>query len=328
MENNIVVTSRIRLARNLKNYKFPAKITAEEAERMVQEVSNAINRINLNYELTYIKDLSNIEKSSLVENHLISPALAEKEKAAFLLSEDKKVSIMLNEEDHIRIQTLSPGLSLNECWDLSNKIDDVIEETVDYAFDTELGYVTACPTNIGTGMRASVMVHLPALSITNQIEKLLYGVSQLGVAVRGVYGEGTKSIGHLYQISNQGTLGAGEETLIEKITQIVNQIIDKEVRLREHLKKYNFDEIEDEVYRAYGLLTNARRMTAEESMKLLSILKLGKEMDIIKLSKDMDVYRLMTMIQPNNIALKAGNGLSLKERDKNRAEMLRSEILQ
>ncbi len=326
--DNIVVTSRIRLARNLKNYKFPVKITSEEAEKVVQEVDNAIKRINLNYELTYMKDLNSTEKSALVENHLISPALAEKERAAFLLSQDKKVSIMLNEEDHIRIQTLSPGLSLKECWDLSNKIDDVIEESVDYAFDTELGYVTSCPTNMGTGMRASVMVHLPALSITNQIEKLLYGVSQLGVAVRGVYGEGTKSIGHLYQISNQGTLGAGEETLIEKITQIVNQIIEKEVRLREHLKKNNYDEIEDEVYRAYGLLTNARRMTAEESMKLLSILKLGKEMDIIELSRDMDVYRLMTMVQPSNIALKAGSGLSPKERDKYRADILRNEILQ
>ena len=326
--DNIVVTSRIRLARNLKNYKFPVKITSEEAEKVVQEVDNAIKRINLNYELTYMKDLNSTEKSALVENHLISPALAEKERAAFLLSQDKKVSIMLNEEDHIRIQTLSPGLSLKECWDLSNKIDDVIEESVDYAFDTELGYVTSCPTNMGTGMRASVMVHLPALSITNQIEKLLYGVSQLGVAVRGVYGEGTKSIGHLYQISNQGTLGAGEETLIEKITQIVNQIIEKEVRLREHLKKNNYDEIEDEVYRAYGLLTNARRMTAEESMKLLSILKLGKEMDIIELSRDMDVYRLMTMVQPSNIALKAGSGLSPRERDKYRADILRNEILQ
>lgn len=329
MDNkDIVVTSRIRLARNLKNYKFPVKITDEEAERMISEVSNAINRVNLNYKLTYMRDLSNLKKSALVENHLISLALAEKDRAAFLLSNDKKVSVMLNEEDHIRIQTISPGLSLKECWDLSNKIDDVIEESVDYAFDNELGYVTSCPTNIGTGMRASVMVHLPALSITNQIDKLLYGVSQLGVTVRGVYGEGTKSIGHLYQISNQGTLGAQEETLIEKITQIVNQIIEKEVRVREHLKNNNFDEIEDEVYRAYGLLTNARRMTSEESMKLLSILKLGKEMDIIKLDKEMDIYRIMTKIQPSNIASNTEHKLNLKERDKKRAEILRNELLQ
>lgn len=329
MDNkDIVVTSRIRLARNLKNYKFPVKMTAEESENMISEVNNAINRVNLNYKLTYMKDLNNLEKSAFVEKHLISPSLAEKDSAAFLLSEDNKVSIMLNEEDHIRIQVLNPGLSLKECWDLSNKIDDVIEETVDYAFDNELGYVTSCPTNIGTGMRASVMVHLPALSITNQIEKLLYGVSQLGVAVRGVYGEGTKSLGHLYQISNQGTLGAHEETLIEKITQIVNQIIEKEVRVREHLKTNNFDEIEDEVYRAYGILTNAKRMTTEEAMKLLSLLKLGKEMEIIKLSNDMDIYRLMTRIQPSNIVINTENNTNPKERDKKRADILRSELLQ
>lgn len=329
MDNkDIVITSRIRLARNLKNYKFPVKMTAEESENMISEANNAINRTNLNYQLTYMKDLSSVEKSALVENHIISPALAEKEGAAFLLSQDKKVSVMLNEEDHIRIQTLSRGLSLKECWDLSNKIDDVLEESVDYAFDNELGYVTSCPTNIGTGMRASVMVHLPALSITNQIEKLLYGVSQLGVTVRGVFGEGTKSIGHLYQISNQGTLGAQEETLIEKITQIVNQIIEKEVKLREHLMKNNYDEIEDEVYRAYGLLTNARRLKTEESMKLLSILKLGKEMDIIKLAKEMDIYGLMTKIQPSNIASDSENNLNPIERDKKRAEILRRELLQ
>lgn len=324
----IVITSRIRLARNIKNCKFPVMMTQEESEKVIQEVNNAIDRINLNYNLTYMRDLTDIQKSALIENHLISPALAEKEdRAALLLSPDKKVSIMLNEEDHIRIQTIDKGLSLKECWDLSNKIDDVIEETVDYAFDNELGYVTSCPTNIGTGMRASVMLHLPALSITNQIEKLLYGVSQLGVAVRGVYGEGTKSLGHLYQISNQGTLGASEETLIEKIEQIVKQIVDKEEKTREHLKINNYDEIEDEVYRAYGLLTNARRLTTEEATRFLSLMKLGKEMNIVNFSGEKDLYDLMTKIQPSNLSSLDGNDLLPKERDKKRAEIIRNELL-
>jgi len=329
MENkDIVITSRIRLARNLKNYRFPVKMSQEEAEKVVREVSDAINRINLNYKLTYMRDLSDIQKSALIENHLISPALAEKkEVAAFLLSPDKKVSIMLNEEDHIRIQTLDKGMSLKECWDLSNKIDDVIEEAVDYAFDRELGYVTSCPTNIGTGMRASVMIHLPALSITNQIEKLLYGVSQLGVAVRGVYGEGTKSLGHLYQISNQGTLGASEETLIDKITQIVRQIVEKEEKTREHLKKNNFEDLEDEFYRAYGLLTNARKMTTEEAMKLLSLIKLGNDMKMINVAENKDLYELMTKIQPSNLLSFAGKELLSKERDNKRAEIIRNELL-
>lgn len=329
LENkDIVITSRIRLARNLKNYKFPVKMTAEESDKVILEVKNAVEKQNLNYKLTYMKDLSDIEKSVLIENHLISPALAEKkEAAALLLSPDQRVSIMLNEEDHIRIQTLQNGMSLKECWNESNKIDDILEEHVDYAFDKELGFVTSCPTNIGTGMRASVMVHLPALSITNQIDKLIYGISQLGVAVRGVYGEGTKSMGHLYQISNQGTLGASEETLIDKISQIVVQIVEKEERTREHLKKNNLDEVEDDFYRAYGLLTNARKMTAEEAMKLLSLLKLGKEMGIIKMSEDKNLYNLMVKIQPNNISSVEGKELLPKERDKKRAEIIRNELL-
>lgn len=329
MENkDIVITSRIRLARNLKSYKFPVKMNQEEAEKVIQEVNNAINRINLNYKLTYMKELSDIEKSSLIENHLISPALADKnDRAAFLLSPDKKVSIMLNEEDHVRIQTLNKGMSLKECWDLSNKIDDVIEESVDYAFDQTLGFTTSCPTNIGTGMRASVMIHLPALSITNQIDKLMYGVSQIGVAVRGVYGEGTKSLGHLYQISNQGTLGASEETLIDKITQIVNQIVVKEERTREHLKKNNYEQIEDEFYRSYGLLTNARKMTTEEAMKLISLIKLGKDMDMINVAQNKDLYELMTKIQPSNLSsVLDKEDLSINIENK-RAEIIRNELL-
>lgn len=329
MDNkNIVMTSRIRLARNLKNYRFPVNMNQEEAEKVIQEVNNAIGRINLNYKLEYMRDLSDNQKNSLIENHIISPALAEKKDiAAFLLSPDKKVSIMLNEEDHIRIQTLEKGMSLKECWELSTKIDDVIEESVDYAFDNELGYVTSCPTNIGTGMRASVMIHLPALSITNQIEKLFYGVSQLGVAVRGVYGEGTKSLGHLYQISNQGTLGASEETLIDKITQIVRQIVEKEIKTREHLKKNNFDQIEDEFYRAYGLLTNARKMTTEEAMKLISLIKLGRDMEMINVAAEKDLYELMSKIQPSNLAESIENELLPKERDNKRAEIIRNELL-
>lgn len=324
--NDIVITSRIRLARNLKNYKFPIYMTESESNSVINEIYNAVSK-HENYKLTYMKDLSDVKKNSLIENHIISPALANKRnEGAFLLSPDGKTSVMINEEDHIRIQTIEEGLSLKECWQLSNEVDDIIEESVDYAFDRELGYITACPTNIGTGMRASVMLHLPALSITNQIDKLLYGVSQLGVAVRGVYGEGTKSIGHLYQISNQGTLGASEETLIDKINQIVMQIIDKEKNTREHLMKNNYDDLEDDFYRAYGLLTNARKMTVVEAMKLLSLIKLGSEMGITPMVKGKNIYQLMIWIQPNNIST-IDTELSPKDRDKKRAEIIRRELL-
>lgn len=301
-------------------------MTESESNSVINEIYNAVSK-HENYKLTYMKDLSDVKKNSLIENHIISPALANKRnEGAFLLSPDGKTSVMINEEDHIRIQTIEDGLSLKECWKLSNEVDDIIEESVDYAFDRELGYITACPTNIGTGMRASVMLHLPALSITNQIDKLLYGVSQLGVAVRGVYGEGTKSIGHLYQISNQGTLGASEETLIDKINQIVMQIIDKEKNTREHLMKNNYDDLEDDFYRAYGLLTNARKMTVDEAMKLLSLIKLGSEMGITPMVKGKNIYQLMIWIQPNNISTIDAE-LSPKDRDKKRAEIIRRELL-
>ncbi len=326
LDNNIVITSRIRLARNLKDYKFPISMNQEESDSIIKEVNDAISKEDESYKLTYMKDLSPIEKNSLIENHIISPALAKRADGAFLLSHDQKVSVMINEEDHIRIQTIEDGLSLKDCWNLSNKVDDILEEKLDYAFDRELGYITACPTNVGTGMRASVMLHLPALSITNQVDKLMYGVSQLGVAVRGVYGEGTKSVGHLYQISNQGTLGSSEQALIDKITQIVNQIIDKEKSTREHLMKNNHDELEDDFYRAYGLLTYARKMSVDEAMKLLSLIKLGSEMGITPMVKGKNIYQLMIWIQPNNISTIEGQ-LDAKERDKKRAEIIRRELL-
>jgi protein arginine kinase len=290
-EKEIVMTSRIRLARNLKNYKFPTKMTSEEAARIINDTNRSINSDDsgLNYKLLYMKDLSDVDKNVLIEKHLISPALAEsKDKGALLLSLNEKSSIMINEEDHIRIQVLGSGMCLNECWEKGNRIDDVLEEELDFAFDRELGYITSCPTNIGTGMRASVMLHLPALSITNQIDKLLYSISQLGVAVRGVYGEGTKSMGHLYQISNQGTLGASEEKLIEKITQIVVQIIQKEKATRELLIKNNREEIE-------GL-------------------------------QNKNLYDLMVNVQPNNLIANTNGELTVKERDMKRAEFIRREL--
>jgi protein arginine kinase len=328
-EKEIVMTSRIRLARNLKNYKFPTKMTSEEAARIINDTNRSINSDDsgLNYKLLYMKDLSDVNKNVLIEKHLISPALAEsKDKGALLLSLNEKSSIMINEEDHIRIQVLGSGMCLNECWEKGNRIDDVLEEELDFAFDRELGYITSCPTNIGTGMRASVMLHLPALSITNQIDKLLYSISQLGVAVRGVYGEGTKSMGHLYQISNQGTLGASEEKLIEKITQIVVQIIQKEKATRELLIKNNRDEIEDELYRALGLLSYARSMSTDEAMKLISYVKLGREMGIVEGLQNKNLYDLMVNVQPNNLIANTNGELTVKERDMKRAEFIRREL--
>ncbi len=331
MDNDIVISSRIRLARNLKNYKFATKINQEEAYKIIDEVKKVIENIDftskLEFELHYLKDIPDIEQNILIEQHIISPQLAKnKDKSAFMISKDKNITIMLNEEDHIRLQVLNSGLKLEECLKTANEIDDILEENLDYAFDKDLGYVTSCPTNLGTGMRASAMLHLPALSVTNQLEKILLAISQIGVAVRGVYGEGTKSMGNLYQISNQGTLGAEEETLCGRIRQITMQIIEKESATRQHLLDNNRIYIENEIYRAYGILKNARIIDTQESMKLLSIIKMGIEMGILEGMDNKNIDKLMIKVQANNIQMMLNEGFTKKERNLKRAEILRNEI--
>lgn len=330
-ERDIVISSRIRLARNLENYKFPIKITEQESEEVIKEIVEAIEKSNStltkNYEFFRIKDIPEIEKNVLIEKHLISPDLVEKDATGgFVLSNNEKMSIMINEEDHIRLQILGSGLCLNECWDYGSKVDDILEKKLNYAFDEKVGYLTSCPTNIGTGMRASVMLHLPALALTNQAEKILLAVSQLGVAIRGVYGEGTKSMGNLYQISNQGTLGASEERIIDRINKITLQIVDKERLTRKKLLEKNKTALEDKVWRSYGILKNSRIISTEESMRLISNIKLGLELDIIEGINTNELDILITEIQPNNIQYTQREELTLDERDIKRAEIIRNKF--
>lgn len=329
--DNIVISSRIRIARNLKNMKFPTKLSHEDAYKIVSDVKKIIDENemtqSMGFKLFYLKDIPDIELNILVEKHIISPQLiTNKEKSAYLISKNKKVIIMINEEDHIRIQVIKDGFDLEECYKLADKIDDILEDKLEFAFDKKLGYISSCPTNLGTGLRASTMLHLPALAMTNQLEKMLLAVSQIGVAVRGVYGEGTKSMGNLYQISNQGTLGVQEETLIERIRQITMQLEEKESDTRSKLLASNRIYIEDEVYRAYGLLKNARVMGLQEAMKLLSVLKMGIEMSIMENLNTRDIDKLMVRIQENNIQILLEDEFTQKERNLKRAEILRNEI--
>ncbi len=329
MNNNIVMSSRIRLARNFKGSKFSSKIDQDEALKIVEDVKSVIekNEITkmLGFKATYLKDISEIDQNILVEQHIISPQLLKnKDYAAFMINKDKDIIIMINEEDHLRIQVLNQGLSLEEGLRTANLIDDVLEESLDYAYDKTLGYITSCPTNMGTGLRASTMLHLPALSITNQLEKILLSISEMGVAVRGVYGEGTKSMGNIYQISNQGTLGASEETLVDRIKQISLQLVKKENTVRRVLLKYSKIFLENEVYRAYGILKNARMIDAYEAMKLLSVVKLGIETDMIESKSNIDY--LINKIQDNNISRLLQDDLERKSKEVKRAEILREEL--
>lgn len=321
--DDIVVSSRVRLARNLKNYRFPIMMSDEEAENVINDVKGT-----LDYKFLRLRDMSDTEINMLIEGHIISPALAaNKDRAAVMTKDDGKVSVMINEEDHVRIQVLGDGMSLNDCWKIANAIDDQIENKLSFAFDKQLGYIASCPTNIGTGMRASVMMHLPALTITGQAEGLVQAVSQLGVAVRGVYGEGTKSMGSLYQVSNQVTLGLSEEDLIEKINQVVLQIIEKEREVRENLIKNNKEQLEDQVYRAYGILKYAKSISTEEAMRLLSLLQLGIDLNLIEGNGHRYTDKMMIRVQPNYIQCNEGSpDMTPVQRDMRRAEIVKEEL--
>ena len=331
IDNNIVISSRIRLARNIKYNKLSAKISQKEAYNIIDEVKKIIDSNDttskMGFNLAYLKNMSDLELNALIERHIISPQLVKnKSKAAFMLSEDKNIIIMLNEEDHIRLQVLNKGLNLEGCLSTANEIDDILEESLDFAFDRDLGYITSCPTNIGTGMRASVMLHLPALAMTNQLEKILIAISQIGVAVRGVYGEGTKSLGNMYQISNQGTLGAQEETLVSRIRQITMQLVEKESTTRNQLIENNKIYLEDEIFRAYGTLKNARIIHIQEAMRLLSMIKFGIEVGILNNIIDNCIDELMIKIQPSNMQMMLNENFNKQERSVKRAEIIRAKM--
>lgn len=323
--NGIVISTRIRLARNMKKYPFPNAMTEAQFKGAVTEIENAVtggnSTLSKTFRTVHLSEVGDIERGALVEKHLISPNLGKN--ASVMISDDECMSIMLMEEDHIRLQIIKSGFCLDEAWSLADKVDDVIEESIEYAFHKDFGYLTACPSNVGTGLRASVMMHLPALTMTNNMNRIISSASNLGIAVRGLYGEGSKTYGSLYQISNQITMGMSEEELIEKLKNIVNQIIEHEEKMREKLLKDNKDELEDRVWRAYGILKYARSISSGEAKSLISDVILGVNMGIIK-KENVNLMEIMIETEPSVLCEKAGVLLSAGERDKKRAENLRS----
>ncbi|SHF07892.1 protein arginine kinase [Thermoanaerobacter uzonensis DSM 18761] len=329
-DKDVVLSSRIRLARNIKDIPFPTVMTEEQGRKVIDLVRKAILGSNTILSTQFVeyemKKLTLIDRQSLVEKHLISPDLSQNTKNGYaLIKDDNTVSIMVNEEDHLRIQCILEGLRLNESWDTADKVDDLIEETIDYAYDEKIGYLTSCPTNVGTGIRASVMVHLPALTITGQISNILNSVSKIGMAVRGIYGEGTQALGDIYQISNQVTLGQSEREIIENIEGVARQIISSERKAREDLYKKQRIQIEDRVGRAFGILSHAKVMSTKEYMTLMSDVRLGAVLGIL----DVDINKidiLTTHIQPANLQKIYGIQLDPYERDVKRAEYVVSQI--
>lgn len=331
--SDVVFSSRIRVARNLDGFPFPMLSTASQAEEVIRKVEQALKQDQSKYsflagaELIRMKDLSDLEKSVLVEKHLISPMLAEESRhGAVLLNKAQSVSIMINEEDHIRIQVLFPGLQMKQAWELANEIDDWLESHLNFAFDEKCGYLTSCPTNVGTGIRASVMLHLPALAMTQQLNRLLPSITQVGLAVRGIYGEGSEALGQLYQVSNQVTLGLDENEILENLQGVVRQMIEHEHTARGRLQEVSLIQLEDRVHRSYGTLAHCRIIDSKEAMSLLSDVRLGIDLGFIRGVSASVMNELMVMIQPGFLQQYAGERLNAEQRDIRRARLIRERL--
>ncbi len=313
--SDVVISSRIRLARNLSNYPFSSKLSIQSRILFLQINSCSLSSINSN------------DKIALVERHVISPELVNKKQSTgILVSKDEKISVMINEEDHLRIQSITNGMNIEEAYKLADKVDDILSESLNYAFHNKYGYLTCCPTNLGTGIRASYMLFLPALSISDGITKLAEDLSKFGITLRGTYGEGTKTIGYMYQISNQKTLGRTEEEIIAGLNNIVNQVVTKERNQREYLIKNNFHKIEDQIYRSYGVLKYARKLSSNDALTLLSQLKMGIDTNLIELEDRCNVYELMVDTQPGNLRHTAGEEFDEFQTDRYRAEYIQKKL--
>ncbi|PBB05274.1 protein arginine kinase [Salimicrobium humidisoli] len=330
-DSDIVLSSRIRLARNFSSQPFPTVARGEPLEEVLSFMDEHFTECSFReYEglqLVKMDDLQPIEKRVLVEKHLVSPHLIEdRENAATIISENEQVSIMVNEEDHLRIQLYFPGFQLDKALEQASQLDDWLEEKIDYAFDEERGYLTACPTNVGTGMRASVMMHLPALALTKQINRMTPAINQLGLVVRGIYGEGSEAVGNLFQISNQITLGKSEEDIVEDLHSVVQQLIEQERKARQTLMNRSPVQLEDRIYRSYGTLRHSRVITSKEAAGCLSDLRLGIDLDFLKDIPRTILNELMVLTQPGFLQQYAGESLDPEERDIKRATLIRERI--
>lgn len=326
-ENDVVISTRIRYARNLKEIPFSTKITKKELEKVKHVIKDALVNNKFNLRFIELKDMDDITKLTLVENHIISPefAINKTDIGAIAINEDESICIMINEEDHLRIQVLSSGLNLNEAFELAKEIDNFLATRLNYAFSNEYGFLTQCPSNVGTGLRASVMVHLPALEGTKNIQKVLNAVNGFDMNIRGLYGEGTDSQGNIYQISNKQTLGTSEEEIVKHVKAITDKVIEQERLARKILSK-NGIEFEDKILRAYGILSNCKKISSEESNILLSDVKLGVDLGIIPNLTDSKINKLQVYTKPANLQKILGQNFDSYQREIKRAEIIKKII--
>lgn len=327
--HQIVVTSRVRLARNLRNRAFPGWAKKAERTSILELIRPRVE------ELTEMQDsfseslqeLSALERQVLVERHLISREHAAKGVgSAVVMNRRQTLSIMINEEDHLRMQSIRSGLQLKQAFKLVDKIDSALESKLEFAYDQRLGYLTACPTNVGTGMRASAMLHLPGLVLSELINQVIQAVSKIGLAVRGLYGEGTEAMGNLFQISNQTTLGEKEDEIINRLSKVIETIIEKEHDARQVLLQKKSNTLWDQIGRAYGVLTYAHAMASKEALNLLSIIKLGVDLGAFPEDRRLPIDELFIDTQPAHLQKSSQQKLNAEERDHLRAQIIRERL--
>lgn len=326
-ENDVACSSRVRLARNLTGYPFPSRCNQRQKDEILEKVREAFlsasSLVQKDFSFIPLVSLTQEEAVSMVERHIVSPGfISDAAGKALLLSKDESISIMINEEDHLRIQVIREGLCTKEAYQMAERIDRLLSERLNFAFDNDLGYLTHCPTNLGTALRVSVMLHLPALSEFRMIPRLTANLAKLGMIIRGTYGEGTEVSGDLYQLSNQVTLGLSEETALENLHAIALQLLKEERDQREQMMR-NLS-AKDRIYRCIGILKYARLLTTGEFMKYISNVRLGLSMNLLEGMTMAEVNQLVIDVQPATLMTHAGGRISQKERDRLRGDLVRT----
>ena len=328
--SDIIISSRIRLARNLQGRPFPNWANKAQSEENAAAIFAASQKVDLLKNNTIFKllEMDNVDKQFLVERHLMSRELISKtDSKAVIIDNDEIISIMVNEEDHLRMQVMKSGFDLLDAWEIMNRIDDLLSKELIFAFSADLGYLTACPTNTGTGMRGSVMLHLPALVMVRTIDKVLAAISKLSFTTRGLYGEGTQAIGNFFQISNQVALGHNEDEIISNINGLIRQVIEHEEQARDLLLKQQKTYLEDRVWRSFGTLKSAFVISSQETTEMLSMVRLGQDIGIIKDIDRRTINELFILTQPAHLQKLEGRKLNAQERDIKRAAILRSKLV-
>lgn len=325
LDTDVAVSTRVRLARNIAKLPFPHVIRGTaRADAVLEAAQQAFLQPGTDLKLVKMQDLSPLEKRRYVEKHILSPELTEYRDGACILSPDESICVMIMEEDHFRLQCLKSGFDPQTTLQVAAELDKMLSKHVEYAFDKELGYLTSCPTNVGTGMRLSVMLHLPALTLSGGISPVLASLGRLGITARGIYGEGSKAQGDLYQISNQITLGISETDIVKNVSNVVRQIINKEREVRKTLYENAPNRVTDKVMRSLGILRHASMMDSQEALAHLSMVNMGIGLGIIKDLTSAEVYGLMIDIMPGMLTKE---GMSQEERDLRRAEVIQNEIV-